>query len=77
MECEPSEFDETGTTYELHAIKVTTRDGRAPLDGDVVTSARVSYSQTGGSDPKVDMTMNAEGSKVWARLTQGKCRTDV
>lgn len=73
---EPSEFDETSTTYELHAIKVTTRDGRAPLDGDVITSARVSYSQTGGSDPKVDMTMNAEGSKVWARLTRenaGRC----
>ncbi len=72
----PSDFDETNTQYELHAIKVTTRDGRAPLDGDVVTSARVSYSQTGGSEPKVDMSMNAEGAKIWARMTRenaGRC----
>ncbi len=27
----PYKFDETGTMYELHAIKVTTNDGRAPL----------------------------------------------
>jgi SecD/SecF fusion protein len=73
---DPSDFDETGTQYELHAIKVTTRDGRAPLDGDVITSARVSYSQTGGSEPKVDMSMNAEGAKIWARMTRenaGRC----
>lgn len=73
---EPSDFDDTETQYELHAIKVTTRDGRAPLDGDVITSARVSYSQTGGSEPEVDMSMNAEGAKVWARMTRenaGRC----
>ncbi len=62
-------WDETESTYELHAIRVTTRDGRAPLDGDVVTSARVSYGQT-GSSAKVDMSMNAEGAKIWARLTR-------
>ncbi|MEZ5000428.1 MAG: protein translocase subunit SecD [Bacteroidales bacterium] len=66
---DPWKFDETNSTYELHAIRVTTRDGRAPLDGDVITSARVSYGQSGGS-PKVDMTMNAEGAKTWARLTR-------
>lgn len=66
---DPWKFDETNATYELHAIRVTTRDGRAPLDGDVITSARVSYGQT-GSSAKVDMTMNAEGSKIWARLTR-------
>lgn len=73
---DPSDFDDTETQYELHAIKVTTRDGRAPLDGDVITSARVSYSQTGGSEPKVDMSMNAEGAKIWARMTRenaGRC----
>jgi SecD/SecF fusion protein len=66
---DPWKFEETNSTYELHAIRVTTRDNRAPLDGDVITSARVSYGQTGGS-AKVDMTMNAEGSKTWARLTR-------
>ncbi|MFN2378944.1 MAG: protein translocase subunit SecDF [Bacteroidales bacterium] len=66
---DPVKFDETLSTYELHAIRVTTRDGRAPLDGDVITSARSTYGQTGGS-AKVDMTMNAEGAKIWARLTR-------
>jgi len=72
---DPMRGDESESIYELHAIKVTTRDGRPPLDGDVVTSARVSYGQT-GSSAKVDMSMNAEGSRVWARLTGsniGRC----
>ena len=55
--------------YELHAIKVTTRDGRPPLDGDVITSARTSSGVT-GSEVKVDMSMSAEGSKTWARMTR-------
>jgi SecD/SecF fusion protein len=72
---DPMRGDETESIYELHAIKVTTRDGRPPLDGDVITSARVSYGQT-GSAAKVDMSMNAEGARIWARLTGaniGRC----
>ncbi len=38
----PYKYDPTKTLYELHAIKITTRDGRPPLDGDVITSARTS-----------------------------------
>jgi len=38
----PYKYDATKTYYELHAIKITTRDGRPPLDGDVITSARPS-----------------------------------
>jgi SecD/SecF fusion protein len=71
----PYKYDPTKTMYELHAIKVTTRDGRAPLDGGVITSAR-STSGTSGNDIKVDMTMNGEGSKTWARMTReniGRC----
>ncbi|HVN56917.1 MAG TPA: protein translocase subunit SecDF [Bacteroidales bacterium] len=65
----PYEYDKTKSMYELHALKVTTRDGRAPLDGSVVTSARPS-SGVVTSDIKVDMSMNAEGAKTWARLTR-------
>ena len=65
----PYKYDPTKTLYELHAIKVTTRDGRPPLDGDVITSARPSSGVT-GSEVKVDMSMNAEGSKIWARMTR-------
>ena len=65
----PYKYDPTNTLYELHAIKITTRDGRPPLDGDVITSARTSSGIT-GSEVKVDMTMNAEGAKTWARMTR-------
>ena len=65
----PYKYDNSKTFYELHAIKVTTRDGRAPLDGSVITSARPS-SGIIASDIKVDMSMNAEGAKTWARLTR-------
>jgi len=65
----PHKWDPTHTLYELHAIKITTRDGRAPLTGDVVTSARPSTGVT-GSDIKVDFSMNAEGAKIWQRMTR-------
>jgi len=71
----PYKYDETNTLYELHSIKVTTRDGRAPLTGDVVTSARPSTGVT-GTDIKVDFSMNAEGAKIWQRMTRdniGRC----
>jgi SecD/SecF fusion protein len=65
----PYKYDPTKTLYELHAIKITTRDGRPPLDGGVITSARTSTG-VGGSEVKVDMSMNAEGAKTWARMTR-------
>lgn len=55
--------------FELYAIKVTGREGRAPLDGDVITSARQDFDEGRGS-AYVSMTMNGEGSTVWARLTR-------
>ena len=57
-----------GNYYQLIAIKVNTRDGKAPLDGGVVSDARVAYNNMGGQ-PEVDMAMNAEGAQTWARLT--------
>jgi SecD/SecF fusion protein len=65
----PYKYDPTKTLYELHALKITTRDGRPPLGGDVVTSARTSSGIT-GSEIKVDMSMNSEGAKTWARITR-------
>jgi SecD/SecF fusion protein len=65
----PYKYDPTKTLYELHAIKITTRDGRPPLDGSVITSARTSSGVT-GSEVKVDMSMNSEGAKTWARMTR-------
>lgn len=65
----PYKYDPTKSLYELHAIKITTRDGRAPLSGDVITGARPSSGIT-GSEVKVDFQMSSEGAKTWARLTR-------
>ena len=61
--------DKAGDYYRLIAVKVTSRDGRAPLTGDAVVDARQDYEQM-GSRPEVSMTMNSEGAKIWARLTK-------
>jgi SecD/SecF fusion protein len=62
-------IDKEEKFFRLIAIKVTSRDGRAPLEGDVITDARQDYADM-GSRPEVSMTMNSEGAKVWARLTK-------
>lgn len=54
---------------ELYAIKVSTRDGRAPLDGSVIVDARGDYGQN-KSSAEVTMSMNGEGAKTWAKLTK-------
>lgn len=68
----PSSYVKGGNIFELVAIKVATRDGKAPLDGGAVTDARVSYNGQGVNkgNPSVSMTMNAEGASIWARLTK-------
>ncbi|MBN1988550.1 MAG: protein translocase subunit SecDF [Bacteroidales bacterium] len=65
----PVKWDKTESLYELIAIKVSSRDGKAPLDGSAVTEAREEFGNNGGSTAEVSMVMNAEGSKTWARLT--------
>ncbi len=55
--------------YEVHAIKVTSRDGLPPLTGDVITRAQNQYNQTSG-EAYVSMDMNAQGTQIWARLTR-------
>ena len=64
-----SPFFEGENIFELVAIKATSRDGKAPLDGGVVTDARVQYGNNNGS-PEVSMSMNAEGANTWARMTK-------
>ncbi len=65
------EVQEGSNVYELYAIKSTRRDGQAALSGEVVTNAEsVIEQELGRQEPKVSMTMNAEGSREWARLTR-------
>lgn len=53
--------------HELVAIKQTTRDGVAPLTGDVIVDARQDYSPTG--QVEITMAMNSDGARTWRRLT--------
>jgi SecD/SecF fusion protein len=62
-------IDAKGEFFQLVAIKITNRDGRAPLAGDVITDAKADFSQT-SAYANVSMTMNAEGAKTWARMTK-------
>jgi SecD/SecF fusion protein len=61
--------DEEDSYFRLIALKSTSRDGKAPLTGDVITDARQDYDQMGGR-PEVSMSMNSEGAKTWARMTK-------
>ncbi|UCG27840.1 MAG: protein translocase subunit SecD, partial [Bacteroidales bacterium] len=65
----PYRYDESNTLFELHAIRITTREGQAPLGGDAVTNARVAFGQT-QANAEVTMSMNGEGTKTWARITR-------
>ena len=60
--------DSTRTIFELNAIKVTERNGRAPVEGDVIADASAGFDNYGA--PCVDMQMNVEGSRKWAALTK-------
>ena len=60
----------TENIYELVAIKASSRDGQAPLDGSAITNANVTYDSRTNGEPKVSMSMNAEGANVWAHLTK-------
>ena len=62
------EGDSTRTIFELNAIKVTERSGRAPVEGDVISDASAGFDNNGA--PCVDMQMNVEGARKWAALTK-------
>ena len=55
--------------YELHALKITTTTGRAPLEGDVITDAADQFNHLSGQ-PEVSMTMNTDGARRWSAITK-------
>lgn len=69
-------IDTKGEWFQLIAIKITNRDGRAPLSGDVITDARADFSQM-SAYANVSMSMNAEGAKVWARMTKDNIEKSI
>lgn len=55
-------------SLELIGIKVTSRDGKSPLDGSAISDARQDFGQF-NSKPEISMRMNPDGAKVWKRMT--------
>ena len=66
---------ESSDWYELYAIRVTERNGRAPLEGDVITDAKDEFDQNGR--PCVSMQMNVDGARRWAALTKANLHRSV
>jgi len=58
--------DIDGEAIELFIIK-TSRGGKAPLTGEVITDARQDLDQS--ARPSISMQMNSNGAKNWRRLT--------
>ncbi len=66
----PSDLIENNKSiYELYALKVTSTNGRAPLEGDVIVDAKDEFDHVSGR-PCVSMSMNTEGARLWAQLTK-------
>lgn len=61
-------YDPAGKVFVLYAIRTTGPNGRAPLEGEVVTEAKDEFDQYG--NPVVTMKMNTEGARKWAALTE-------
>ena len=61
-------YDQDGKFMQLIGLKVSGRDAKASMEGDVVTDARQDFGQF-NANPEVSMTMNSEGAKQWKRLT--------
>jgi len=61
-------MDKAGKVFELYAIRTTGTNGRAPLEGEVVTEAKDEFDQYG--NPCVSMKMNTEGARKWSSLTE-------
>lgn len=64
-----------GNTFQLIAIKVTSKDGSAPLGGDKVSDAFPDFNQYG--TPEVTMVMNSEGTRIWKRLTADNVQRSI
>ncbi len=55
--------------FELYCLRMTGSDNRAPLEGDVIESAKDDFDHFTGR-PVVTMQMNEDGAREWANLTK-------
>ena len=66
----PEDFggESKGDIYALYALKITEPNGRAPLEGDVITNSKDDFDQMG--HPSVSMQMNSDGARRWSQITK-------
>ena len=57
-----------GDIFALYALKITEPNGRAPLEGDVITNSKDDFDQMG--HPSVSMQMNSDGARRWSQITK-------
>ena len=60
-------FDVANEYVQLVALKVTNRNGKAAMEGDVVEDASQAIDENNRAE--VSMSMNKEGSKQWKKIT--------
>ena len=68
---QPEDFGQENTKgdiFALYALKITEPNGRAPLEGDVITNAKDEFDQMG--HPSVSMQMNSDGARRWSQITK-------
>ncbi|MBS3771179.1 MAG: protein translocase subunit SecDF [Bacteroidales bacterium] len=72
----PYQGAESGEYYPLYALKLTGREGQAPLSGEAVTNARAEFGRDQAT-AEVTMSMNSEGAKTWARMTKNNVNEHI
>jgi SecD/SecF fusion protein len=69
-------IDKEGKVVQLIAIRMPVRDHLAPLDGAAIVDARKQKGQF-TSNWEISMSMNAEGARVWKRLTHDNVEKSI
>ena len=62
----PTKSNDGSELIALYAIK-SNKNGKAPIEGDVILDASQEFSQL--NKPEVSMTMNSYGAKLWEKMT--------
>lgn len=62
----PNQFE----SFDLFAIRVTDRSGKAAMSGDIISDARADFDAKSGGHPFISMSMTGEAAQKWATLTR-------
>lgn len=68
-------IDDKGNVFRLLALKAQP-NGKAPMDGGVITDAIQTYDQISG-EPEVSMKMNPRGAMEWKNLTAANVGSSI